>query len=167
MTLCGYRTWLVHFGIVRFFAAIPTGDEGTRRTRNGGGGTAWARFCARLLALPCFPRGERWGCAPQTAPKSHWLSGLSSFGARQSTFLPNLAITAIFEQRTYAAQHSGTRKDLTGSNLWPVRSGCMKMLSIRTNVQTRAAPKRRGVGLRARSGVAVGTAYRCRPFSRR
>ena len=46
-----------------------------------------------------------------------------------------------------------TRRDLTGSNLWPVRSGCIAIISAPANVQTRAAPKRRGVGLRARSGV--------------
>ena len=44
-------------------------------------------------------------------------------------------------------RHPGTRKDLTGSDLWPVRSGCIAMLSTRSIVQTRAAPKRRGVGL--------------------
>ena len=47
----------------------------------------------------------------------------------------------------------GTRRDLTGSNLWPGKSGCIATLPIPANVQTRAAPKRRGVGLRARSGV--------------
>ena len=36
MTLCGYRACLVHFGLVRFFAAIPTeyegrGERGRRR----------------------------------------------------------------------------------------------------------------------------------------
>ena len=42
------------------------------------------RFCVIILALLCFPRGVRWGYAPQTAPKSQkWkrhcrLSGLSS-----------------------------------------------------------------------------------------
>ena len=100
---CGYRTWLVHFGFARFLAAIPTEyerDEGTRGTRNGVGGAAWARFCASILALPCFPRGVRWGemwkphCgrAPKPAPRSqNWkphcgLPGLSSFGSRQSAF---------------------------------------------------------------------------------
>ena len=29
---CGYRTLLVHFELLRFFAAIPTEDEETRRT---------------------------------------------------------------------------------------------------------------------------------------
>ena len=27
---CGYRAWRVHFGLARFFVAIPTEDEGTR-----------------------------------------------------------------------------------------------------------------------------------------
>ena len=44
-------------------------------------------------------------------------------------------------------RHPGTRKDPPGSNLWPGGSGCIKMLSTRSNIQTRAAPKRRGVGL--------------------
>ena len=57
------------------------------------------------------------------------------------------------------AQNPGTRKDPPGSDKrrphcgWPDGSGCITMLSTRTIVQTRAAPKRRGVGLRARSGV--------------
>ena len=81
------------------------------------------------------------------------LSGLSSFGARQSASLPNIAITAIFEQRTHAAQHSGTRRDLPESNLCSGKSGCMNITPTHNIVQTRAAPKRRGVGLHARSGV--------------
>ena len=52
-----------------------------RDAENGVGGEAEERFCVTALALLCFPRGVRWGCAPQTAPKSHWLSGLSSFGS--------------------------------------------------------------------------------------
>ena len=36
---CGYRAWLVYFGIVCFLAAIPTGD-GERSRRRG--------FCALL-----------------------------------------------------------------------------------------------------------------------
>mgnify|MGYP006906673074 CR=1 FL=1 len=79
---CGYLPLLVHFGLVRFFMAIPTENEGTRGTENGVGGAAWVRFCVNVLALPCFPRGVRWGCAPQTAPKSLRLSGLSSFDSR-------------------------------------------------------------------------------------
>ena len=41
---CGYRTWLVHFGLVRFFMAIPTGNEETRergeRSRRRGVGAS-------------------------------------------------------------------------------------------------------------------------------
>ena len=55
--------------------------RGRRGTRNGAtraGGADFVRLCASTLALQCFPRGVRWGCAPQTAPKSLRLSGLSS-----------------------------------------------------------------------------------------
>ena len=78
--LFGYLPRLVHFGFVRFFMAISTGYEG--RSYEGHGARGWRRgagaHCVSLLALTCFPRGERWGCAPQTAPKSLRLSGLSS-----------------------------------------------------------------------------------------
>ena len=63
-----YRALLVHFGLERFFAAIPTENEGTgERSRRRGVGA----FCVIVLTLPCFPRGVRWGYAPQTAPRSH------------------------------------------------------------------------------------------------
>ena len=61
-----------------------------------------------------------------------------------------------------------TRRDLTGSNLWPGKSGCIAIISAPANVQTRTAPKRRGVGLRARSGVeAALRPPRRRPGTRR
>ena len=41
-----------------------TGDAG-----NGAGGTAFVRLCAATLILLCFPRGIRWGYAPQTCAK--------------------------------------------------------------------------------------------------
>ena len=68
---CGYLPLWVHFGLVRFFMAISTGYRGRwgRRTENGAGGAAFVRFCASTLALQCFPRGVRWGCAPQTCAK--------------------------------------------------------------------------------------------------
>ena len=82
---CGYRTCLVHFGIERFFASIPTGLRSRRR-----GGSAFLR---KPLGFVMFPRGVRWGlkcgsrtaAAPKPAPRSQkWkphcgLSGLSSF----------------------------------------------------------------------------------------
>ena len=62
-------------------------DGETRRTEgteNGVGGAAEERFCVTISALRRFPRGVRWGLrAPKPAPKSHWLSGLSSFGSRR------------------------------------------------------------------------------------
>ena len=71
---------------LRACAFLYGDSDGEREdAENGVGDAAWGRFCVNLLALSCFPRGERWGCAPQTAPKSHWLSGLSSWGSRQST----------------------------------------------------------------------------------
>ena len=57
-----------------------TGDAGLRG--NGAGGAAFVHLCAVTLVLKVFPRGVRWGCAPQTAPKSLRLSGLSSGAGR-------------------------------------------------------------------------------------
>ena len=52
-------------------------NEGTRGERSRRRGAT--AFCAIALALPCFPRGVRWGLrAPKPAPKSLRLSGLSS-----------------------------------------------------------------------------------------
>ena len=65
----------VHFRPERFFMAIPTEYEGAESA-------AQERFCVNISALRCFPRGVRWGCAPQTAPKSLRLSGLSSGAGR-------------------------------------------------------------------------------------
>ena len=62
-----------------FSGGDPDGEtkgRGERRRRGK------VRFCVTALALLCFPRGVRWGCAPQTAPKSLRLSGLSSGAGR-------------------------------------------------------------------------------------
>ena len=73
-------------GSLRACAFLYGNPDGVRRDAgNGVGDAAWVRFCAIILALQRFPRGERWGCAPQTAPKSLRLSGLSSFDSPQST----------------------------------------------------------------------------------
>ena len=42
MSFNGYRALVVHFGLVRFFMAIPTGDEGN--AENGVGGVAKCAF---------------------------------------------------------------------------------------------------------------------------
>ena len=65
--------------VCAFFYGDPDRERKERRdAENGVGGAALVRFCAGALALICFPRGVRWGYAPQTAPKSLRLSGLSS-----------------------------------------------------------------------------------------
>ena len=70
---------------LRVFYGDPDGEQ--RNAENGVGGAAGERFCVIILALRRFPRGVRWGLrAPKPAPKSHWLSGLSSFDSRQSSF---------------------------------------------------------------------------------
>ena len=67
-------------------------------SENGVGGEAWGHFCASILALPCFPRGVRWGLrAPKPAPKSHWLSGLSSFDSRCECVLRGESYAGITE----------------------------------------------------------------------
>ena len=76
--------WLSGFvGSLRACAFLYGDPDGERRdAENGVGGAAEERFCVTALALLCFPRGVRWGLrAPKPAPKSHWLSGLSSFGS--------------------------------------------------------------------------------------
>ena len=68
--------------------AFPYGDpDGERRDARDGERSrrrGRVRFCVIVLALPCFPRGVRWGLrAPKPAPKSLRLSGLSSFDSRR------------------------------------------------------------------------------------
>ena len=57
-------------GSLRACAFLCGDPDGVRRDAgNGVGGAAFVRFCVTTLALKCFPRGERWGCAPQTCAK--------------------------------------------------------------------------------------------------
>ena len=74
--------------VCAFLYGDPDGErKGRGNAENGGNGErsrrrGRVRFCVTILALSCFPRGVRWGLrAPKPAPKSHWLSGLSSFGS--------------------------------------------------------------------------------------
>ncbi len=54
------------------------GTWGTELRRERGWRRGFCALCAATLALQYFPRGVRWRCALQTAPKSLRLSGLSS-----------------------------------------------------------------------------------------
>ncbi len=98
---------------------LPGRGDGVTRG-DGVGGAAFVRLCAAASALICFPLGERWGCAPQTAPKSLRLSGLSSRCG-------GVALVRIPPRR-----HPGTIGDLTGSNLWPGRSCGRSNIAVRT-----------------------------------
>ena len=124
------------------------GVPGTRRT-----GLAARRLCVFAQAhwLCGVFRGEyagakcgsRTAAAPDCAKESStlwtlfrgWPSGRVCFTRRGCVGVDSLR------------RHPGTRKDPPGSNLWPGGSCCIEMLSVRSIVQTRAAPKRRGVGL--------------------
>ena len=75
--LCGFTSGLAVY-LWRSRRGTEDAGDGERGTENGAGGAAFVRLCAITLALQAFPRGVRWGCAPQTAPKSLRLSGLSS-----------------------------------------------------------------------------------------
>ena len=75
--LCGFTSGL-YVSLWRSRRGTEDAGDGERGTENGSGGAAFVRFCTGALALLRFPRGVRWGCAPQTAPKSLRLSGLSS-----------------------------------------------------------------------------------------
>ena len=58
---CGYRTWWVHFGLARFFMAIPTElrrDEGTRGTRRTESAARRGRVFAWTYWLCHAFRGE-------------------------------------------------------------------------------------------------------------
>ncbi len=65
-------------------------------------------FCAITSALPCFPRGVRWGSAPQTAPRRpvsldslHLIRGVGTLyamkGFRVNRALRSIAIPSIPE----------------------------------------------------------------------
>ena len=73
---------------------------------------AFVRLCAGTLALQCFPPGERWGCAPQTAPKSHWLSGLSSGAGRVRKCVSRGGAVLVRIRAAVARVHGKTRPAL-------------------------------------------------------
>ena len=139
-----------------------TGDAGTRGT-----GLAAPRLYA--FAQPHWPcesfRGEYAGAArPRLRQRvksgSRTAASLDSLHAAAGLcWCEHISLQAPTPQSAPPRlQNPGTRKDLPGSDLWPGRSGCIEMIPTRTIVQTRAAPKRRGVGLRARSGEEAGSA---------
>ena len=83
--------------------------ERTRGTRERNRRRGRVRFCVNILALSCFPRGVRWGSAPQTC-------------AKESSTLWTLFTLRRGWVGADSRRHPGTIGDLTGSNLWPGRS---------------------------------------------
>ena len=139
-------------GSLRVCAFICGDLDGVTEGRSYEGERGWRRgLCASLrshIGTVMLSAGSTLGLrAPDCAKESSTLWTLLT--------LRRGCVGAYSRRR-----HPGIRKDPPGSNLWPGGSGCIKMLSTRSDVQTRAAPKRRGVGLHARSGVEAGTAGR-------
>ena len=84
MTLCGYRAYLVHFGIVRFFMAIPTEYEGTRGTESAARRSAFLR---EPIGFDMFSVGSTLGLRAPDCAKETSLPGLSSFDSRRGCVL--------------------------------------------------------------------------------
>ena len=86
---CGYRTWLVHFGLVRFFMAIPTGNEETRergeRSRRRGVGASLRDHIGFVMLSAGSPLGLRAPNLRQRAIGSldslHLIRGVGAFHA--------------------------------------------------------------------------------------
>ena len=104
-------------------------DAGTRRTESA----AQDRFCVNISALPCFPRGVRWG---KMRKPYCGLPGLSLFDSRRGCVSCGEGHSGITKTsqtpqypllpacRTHAPQHPATRKDPPESN--KRRPGCMR-----------------------------------------
>ncbi len=152
------------------------GCRGHGRCGGRGMGLAAWPLCAFARAhWPCCAfRGEYAGAArPRLRQRVECGSGTAAS-------LDSLHAAAGLGWCGFAGRHPGTRKDPPGSNLWPGGSGCITMLPTRSIVQTRAAPKRRRVGLThaercgsrtaasRRRGCSRGreSASRCRPARR-
>ena len=90
---CGYRTWLVHFGLVRFFMAIPTGNEETRergeRSRRRGVGASLRDHIGFVMLSAGSPLGLRAPNLRQGVIDSldslHLIRGVGAFHAAKGT----------------------------------------------------------------------------------
>ena len=101
--------------------------------------------------------GSRTAAAPKPAPKSRmWKPhcGCPQTCAKESNveaaLPPRWTLVTLRRGWVGADSHRrrpGTIGDPPGSELWPGGSCCIEMLPIRSNIQTRAALKRRRVGL--------------------
>ena len=129
----GYRALLVHFGLARFFMAIPTENEGTRRTESAARQSAFLR---EHIGFAAFSAGSPLGAAcPQTCAKESstlwtllrgWTSGKVRFARRG------------WGGADSRRRHPGIRKDPPGSDKrrphcgWPGRSCGRSNIAVRT-----------------------------------
>ncbi len=65
----GLSAFVGSLRVCAFFLWRSRRVTGVRRTGLGAGGAAFVPFCVVILVLKFFPRGVRWGCAPQTCAK--------------------------------------------------------------------------------------------------
>ena len=71
---CGYRTWWVHFGLARFFMAIPTENEGTRERGKRSRRRGVSVLLRDHIGLAMFSAGSTLGLrAPDCAKESSTL----------------------------------------------------------------------------------------------
>ena len=158
----GYRALLVHFGLARFFMAIPTENEGTgergeRRERRTEEAARQSAFLRDRISFAMFSAGSTLGLrAPDCAKESStlwtllrgWTSGKVRFARRG------------WGGADSRRRHPGIRKDPPGSDKrrphcgWPGGSGCILLtfLALRGSKWNRhsrraARRQRRGVGL--------------------
>ena len=111
MFLCGDSD-----GVRRNVEDAENGRRGERSRRRD-----VSTFLREPLGLAAFSAGSTLGAArPQTCAKEP-LALWTLLALRRGR------VSAYTRRR-----HPGTRKDLTGSDLWPVRSGCIAIISTRT-----------------------------------
>ena len=134
---CGYLPWWVHFGFVRFFMAISTGNRDVGTELRGGRG--WRRgLCASLrnrIGLVSLSAGRTLGLrAPDCAKESSTLwTLLRGWPSEEVRFARRGCVGADSPRR-----HPGTIGDLTGSDKrrphcgWPGRSCGRSNIAVRT-----------------------------------
>ena len=160
---CGYRALLVHFGLVRFFMAIPTENERERGRRRTESAARQSAFLRDRISFAMFSAGSPLGAArPQTCAKE------------SSTLWTLFTLRRGWGGADSRRRHPGTRKAPPGSDKrrphcgWPGGSGCILLtfLALRGSKWNRPAGEPPGgsgaeSGCNARSEVRAGSA--CRP----
>ena len=138
LCLYGYLPLAGSLRVWPFLYGDLDGLPGCGERGYGDGGAAFVRFCASTLALQCFPRGVRWGCAPQTAPKSLRLSGLSSGAGRVRKCVSRggVALVRIRRACTLLRSRIGTVMLSAGSTLGLRTPDCAKESNVEAALPT-------------------------------